>query len=200
MIRHPWKRLVAWLIDWVLVLAWACITAAVGVPLYLSGATAGLGPIALNVISVVVLVAPVTVALAALESGRRQATIGKRMQRLVVTDAATGSRLSFPRALGRNVLKIALPWAVGHAAVFGMVATAAADAAPPWIWVLTALAYVVPVVYVVTLFMGAGATPYDRAARSHVAIGDAAGGHRDGPASRRLAETARLPARGRAVE
>jgi len=174
-IRHPWKRLVAWLIDWVLVLAWAGITAAVGVPLYLSGATTGLGPIALNVISVVVLVAPVTVALAALESGRRQATVGKRLQRLVVTDAATGSRLSFRRALGRNVLKVALPWAVGHAAVFGMVATRAADAVPPAIWVLTALAYVVPVVYVVTLFVGEGETPYDRAARSHVATRDAAG-------------------------
>lgn len=105
--RHPWKRLLAWLVDWLLVLVWAGITAAVGIPLFLSGATAGLDTVALNVISVVILVVPVTVALAALESGRHRATIGKRTQHLVVMSTsyrsssdAAGRRTTGPRAPG----------------------------------------------------------------------------------------------------
>jgi hypothetical protein len=168
--QHPWKRLAAWLVDWLLVLAWAGVVASVGVPLYLTGVTAGLGTFAVNIIAVLVLVAPVTVALAALEAGRHQATIGKRSQHLMVTDAAGGGRLPFRRALGRNALKIALPWGIGHAAVFGIVADGAADPVSAWIWAVTAVAYIVPLVYLVALFVGAGRTPYDRLSGTSVVL------------------------------
>jgi len=168
--RHPWKRLLAWLVDWLLVLAWAGLTAAVGIPLFLSGVTAGLHAVALNVIAVVVLVLPVTVVLAAFESGGRQATPGKRTQRLVVTDAATGGSLRFLTALGRNALKIAVPWTLGHAAVFAIVSAGGAEPVPVWIWVITAAAYVLPIVYVVTLFVAAGRTPYDRITGARVVL------------------------------
>ena len=36
------------------------------------------------------------------------------------------------------------------------------------VWVLTALAYVLPLVYVASLFAHDGRTPYDRAARARV--------------------------------
>lgn len=76
MSRHPWDRLVAWLIDWMCVLAWVAVTAAVGVPLFLAGVTDGLSEGALNIIPAVIVVVPVTISLARLESGAREATVG----------------------------------------------------------------------------------------------------------------------------
>src|SRR5687768_10424313 len=118
MSRHPWDRLVAWLIDWLCVLAWVAVTAAVGTAVYLTGATAGLSTGALNVIATATVVVPVTIALAWLESSSREATIGKRTRGLRVVDADSGSRVRFPRALLRNALKIAVPWTIGHTVVF----------------------------------------------------------------------------------
>ena len=123
--RHPWRRLVAWFVDWLLVLGWVAITAAVGIPLFLSGVTRGLSAVALNLVATLVLVAPVTVGVAVLESGVREATIGKRARQLIVVNVATSQRRSLKRALLRNAVKIALPWTIGHAAVYGIVRTSA---------------------------------------------------------------------------
>ncbi len=43
-------------------------------------------------------------------------------------------------------------------------ASGSTQAAPvsPWIWALTVAAYVLPIVYAVSLFFGEGRTPYDR--------------------------------------
>jgi hypothetical protein len=60
------------------------------------------------------------------------------------------------------VLKIALPWTIGHATVSGIVASSGTGAVPMSIWVVTAIAYVLPLSYVVSLFLGTGRTPYDR--------------------------------------
>ena len=168
MSRHPWDRLVAWFIDWLCILAWVVVTAVVGVAFYEAGATAGLSPGALNVIATAIVVVPVTIALAWLESSSREATIGKRSRRLRVVDADTGTRVPFPRALLRNALKIALPWMVGHAVVFEIVQTSEAGAVPGWLWVATAGAYVLPAVYVVSLFLRRGRTPYDWLSRTSV--------------------------------
>src|ERR1700709_1004055 len=119
MTRHPGDRLAAWVLDWVCILAWVAVTAAVGVPLFLTGITHGVSTVWLNIIGAVVLIAPVTVGLAFFESGARQATLGKRPRTLQGAGADTGSRVTFSRALLRNSLKVALPWALGHAVVFG---------------------------------------------------------------------------------
>ncbi|MGN6127372.1 MAG: RDD family protein, partial [Humibacter sp.] len=76
--RRPWRRLVAWLIDWACILVWAGIVAAVGVPLYLAGVTRDVDDVTLNVIAAATIVVPVTLGLAALESSGWQATLGKR--------------------------------------------------------------------------------------------------------------------------
>lgn len=166
-VRHPWLRIVAWLIDWCCVTLWAGLLAAVCVPLYLAGTLHALPVLAANVLSAVVLVVPVTVVLAALESSRYGATIGKRVTRLrVATD--DGARIGLSRALARNGLKIAAPWLIGHAAVYAITGTSATHSVPGWLWALTATAYLLPVAWILSLFLGPGRTPYDRLTRTRV--------------------------------
>lgn len=161
MTRHPGDRLLAWLIDWVLILLWAAVVAAVGVPLYLSGVMGKMPPVALNLVSALVLVIPVTITLAALESGRRSATFGKRIRLLRVVESASGAPVSFRRALVRNAAKVAIPWAFGHAAVYAIVESSRSGSVPVGVWILTASAYILPLVYLVSLFTGTGRTLYD---------------------------------------
>jgi uncharacterized RDD family membrane protein YckC len=75
----PRRRLLAFGLDWLLILAWAALVAAVGIPLYLRGLTSGLSVTAVSVIATTVLVVPVTAWLAWLESRPAHATIGKRV-------------------------------------------------------------------------------------------------------------------------
>ena len=174
MTRHPGDRLLAVLIDWLFMCVWIGLVAAITVPLFLVGATASLPPVAENAVAALVTVVPITIALAVMESGPRQSTPGKRARRLVVRDARTGDALPFRRALLRNAVKIALPWAVGHAAVYAIVGASGATggvgaSVPPGVEALTAIAYVLPAVWLVTLLLGSGRTPYDRIAGAVVA-------------------------------
>ena len=156
------------MIDWLLILAWVGVTAAIGVPLYLAGITAPLNPLALNVVSAIVVVVPVVIGLGWVEASRRQATLGKHLRHLRVVDSTTGGAVTVGRALSRNALKIGLPWTIGHTAVIAIVSESE-DGAVPWpVWVLTAAAYVLPLVYVTSLFVRDGLTAYDRAARTRV--------------------------------
>ncbi|MDR7381348.1 RDD family protein [Promicromonospora iranensis] len=162
---EAWRRIAAWLVDWLCFLVWLGLLAAVGIPLYLSGVTGQWSALTTNVMSALVTAVPLTVFLAALESGTRQATIGKRVLGLKVVGARDGERLSFAAALTRNALKIAVPWTIGHAAAIGLVR---ASEIGPGLAVLTAAAYVLPIVYVITLFAGGGRTPYDHAGGARV--------------------------------
>jgi hypothetical protein len=56
--RHPWRRLLAWLIDWVFVLVWVGIVAAVRVPLYLAGVIPDMDLVALNVVAALLVIVP----------------------------------------------------------------------------------------------------------------------------------------------
>jgi uncharacterized RDD family membrane protein YckC len=168
MTRHPWKRLSAWVIDWLCIAGFVAAVAALGIPLYLSGITSDVPALVSNVIATTVLVVPVTGALARFESSASSATPGKRLRRLTVVNSITRSRIGFGRALARNSLKIALPWVIGHAAVFAIVLASATSTVPTAVWLLTAIAYILPVAYVVSLFIGQGRTPYDRLCRTAV--------------------------------
>ncbi|OUE19946.1 RDD family protein [Clavibacter michiganensis] len=174
MTRHPGDRVLAVLIDWLFMCVWFALVAAVALPLFVLAASASLPPVAQNALAALVTVVPITIALAVLESGPRQATPGKRARRLVVRDARTGDALPFRRALLRNAVKIALPWIVGHAAVYAIVGASGAASGtrasvPPGVEALTAVAYVLPAVWLVTLLLGSGRTPYDRIAGAVVA-------------------------------
>ena len=158
----PVNRLVAWLVDWLVILVWVAIVAAVGAPLYFAGITAPLTPGALNLVALVTLALPGTVAFAALESSSREASLGKRARHLRVVDSTTGQRVTFRRALVRNALKIGVPWSIGHAAAYGIVISSSTGAVPAGVVVVTALVYALPLLYVLCLFIGSGRTPYDR--------------------------------------
>jgi hypothetical protein len=160
-VRVGRRRVLAWLIDWLCILVWVAATAAVGVPLYRAGVIASVGPVASNLIGAVVVVLPSVIAAAWFESRPIAATPGKHALGLVVR--ADAGRPLFRVALVRNVVKIGLPWLVGHAAVFTIVrSSTAATAVPIGGWVLTAAAYVIPGIWIVSLFVGDGHTPYDR--------------------------------------
>jgi len=149
------------LIDWLCILAWLAITAAVGVSLYLSGATLFVGAPASDLVAALVTVVPATVVLSLLESSPREASIGKRTRHLRVVDAVTGSRVSLRRSILRNTLKIGVPWTIRHAAVFSIVQAGGSVSVPVSVWLLTVVAYVLPIMYVAFLFVGQGRTPYD---------------------------------------
>ncbi len=160
------RRVAAWLIDWLCISAWVGVTAAVGVPLNLAGVLRPEGMLLLNVVAALVIVLPVVLAAAVLES-RSGATPGKRILRLEVSGPV--GRPTFGEALLRNVLKLGVPWLLGHAAVYAIVLTSSTQVpTPSWVWALTGAAYVLPVMYLITVFTGSGRTPYDRLARTQV--------------------------------
>lgn len=161
------RRVAAWLIDWLCISVWVGATAAVGVPLYLAGVFRPEGMLLSNVVAALVIVLPVVLAAGALESRWSGATPGKRILRLKVSGRA--GRPTFGEALLRNALKLGVPWLLGHAAVSAIVLTSSTQAPTPfWVWALTGAAYVLPVIYLVTVFTGSGRTPYDRLARTQV--------------------------------
>lgn len=153
------RRAVAWLIDICSILGWVAVVAAFGVPLHLAGITGGASPLVLNIVATFLVVVPATVAMAVLEAGSRHATLGKRTMRLWVDTSEGDAALGFRRALARNGLKIAVPWLIGHAAVFELVETGGNGAYP---MVLLVAAYVLPTVYAVTLVAADHRTVYDR--------------------------------------
>ncbi|MBO0811348.1 MAG: RDD family protein [Microlunatus sp.] len=151
------RRLLAWGIDWCCILGWVAVVAAVGIPLYRAGVVSLAGLLAQNLVGLVVII-PVVAAAAWRESSPGSATPGKRALGLSVRYRSAGRRL--PRALLRNVLKIGLPWAIGHLAVFAIVD--AGDQLPGWVGWLTAAAYLLPVLWVVSLALPGARTIYDR--------------------------------------
>jgi uncharacterized RDD family membrane protein YckC len=166
--RHPWNRLLAWILDWLCILVWVAVVAAVGITLYLTGVTRSIDGVTGNIVGFVTLVAPITLALAWRESSPKQATPGKRLRRLTVQVVGTGSRVRFGRALLRNAIKLAVPWELGHTVAFTM--ATGGGIVPAWIVPVIALTYALPLVYLVTLFVGDGRTVYDRIAGTVVTL------------------------------
>lgn len=157
------SRLLAGLIDLGLALAWALIVAAVEVPLYLTGHTSAMGPLALNLVGLALVVLPVTVALTVMECGRYEATPGKLKLGLRVRVDPTAERISWQRSLLRNLLKLGVPWSLGHLAAIALAAGGGIDAE-----IGAILSMAVPVAYLVSLFIGDGRTIYDRLAGTMV--------------------------------
>lgn len=145
----------AWCVDWLILSAYAGLLVPLG--LVLDGSVR-LPPIGWNALSFVVLVVPTTVWLAGWEAGARGATPGKRVLRLRVGPGG------WRRALLRNGLKLALPWELGHTAAYTLAAPASSGAAQAVGMVCGVGACLLAVVYLASLFVGVGRTPYDRIA------------------------------------
>jgi uncharacterized RDD family membrane protein YckC len=162
-----WPRLLAWGVDCVAALLWAGVLAAVVWPQRDRTALVRLAehPALENVVGFAVLVLPVTVALAWAEH-RWGRTPGKWLTGLHVVGRPEGSAPSVRQALARNAVKVALPWGIGHAAVY-LLADGPATPGTPAI-VLTGLSYVLPVVALVGVFVRGRRTPHDLIARTDV--------------------------------
>lgn len=161
------RRLLAWLVDCVCILVWVAVTAAVGIPLYLSGVIDAASAVALNIIGAGLVVAPAVAWLAWCESSRHAATPGKRVMGLAME--GVDAEVRYRTALARNTLKVGAPWVIGHSAVFAMRSDfSATGPASVALWVLVAAAYVMPLIWATSLFVGSGRTPYDRASGTRV--------------------------------
>jgi uncharacterized RDD family membrane protein YckC len=160
-------RLVAAVLDLLLVLAWVAVLAAVGAALWALGVAGAFDPVAGNVVGFVTLVAPVTLVAAAFES--RGWTPGKRARGLRVVRAARGAAGGAPgfgRAVLRNALKIAVPWQLGHTVVFSLFGTTFTP--PPGVLVLLVVTYAIPLAYAVTLLIPPRRALYDSIAGTAV--------------------------------
>jgi uncharacterized RDD family membrane protein YckC len=71
----------------------------------------------------------------------------------------------FARALLRNTIKYAIPWEIGHTAVFALVGSTGAPAL--WVTIALIVAYAIPIVSLV-LMIATGRALHDRVARTAV--------------------------------
>jgi RDD family len=164
-----WRRIGAWSVDWLIISVY--VAALIPLGLLLVAMSVRLPLTGWNALSFALLVVPTTVWMAAWEAGPRAASPGKRLLRLRV-GADNAPALGWRRALVRNGLKIALPWEVGHTAAFTLADPQATATAQLLGMVCGVAACVVVCVYIGSLFIGRGWTPYDRASGSRVAISD----------------------------
>ena len=162
-----WRRLLAWGVDCTAALLWAGVVAAVVWPQRNRTALLRLAehPALENLVGFAVLVLPVTVVLAWAEH-RWGRTPGKRLTGLHVVGRPEGSAPSVRQSLARNAVKVALPWGIGHAAVF-VLADGAAAPGPTAIG-LPVLSYVLPLVTLVGVFARGHRPPHDLVARTDV--------------------------------
>lgn len=161
--RHPWRRLAAGVIDALCIGAWVAVVAATGIAFYvLSGANGRLGSeVQENLLAFGITIAPVTVGMTLTEM-RGGASLGKRVVGVRMSRGSDGGTPGFASLLVRNFLKLGVPWTIAHAGVFGLVDSSAEGGPEAWVLILLLLAYALPVVYVISLFMFEGRTPYDR--------------------------------------
>lgn len=158
-------RVRAALMDLALLLVWAMVVAVVTVPLYATGTLPGLTPLPAILTGAALVIVPVIVGLALLEGGRYEASPGKQWSGLRVR-RTDGTRLGFARSLLRNAIKFGPPWLLACAAVMVWV-----SAVPPVgadVWILTVIAALLPVGYLVAALAGNGRGPHDVLADSLV--------------------------------
>jgi uncharacterized RDD family membrane protein YckC len=158
------RRGLAFALDWCLIALWG--GALFGVVMLLRGGEAPhiSSPWTAEAVGLVAMTLPVVMYFALIESSAWQASVGKRALGLIVTTQA-GERLSLGGSLLRTGIKF-LPWECGHMLaqhlyVGGEVAV--------WMWGVGAAAFVLPLVWVVTIVVR-GRAPYDVWAGARVGV------------------------------
>lgn len=164
-VARAWPRIGAWLIDWLWILLGLAALVPLGLVLRTWEWTLGAG--AWNALTFVITVLPVTLWLAWREAAPRGATPGKRRRGLRVVDDR-GALVPFRRTLARNVVKVAIPWELGHTVAFGFATTEVDQAPPAWLAVSGVVVYAVMGWFVASLFVGSRRTPYDRLSGTRV--------------------------------
>lgn len=169
-----WSRVLASLVDYLLILGWMVVLALATVLLWLSTGKIynwlELGTGGAQLLGLVVLVLPVGVYLYLSESSAAQATLGKRQLDLRVVDARSGGQASKPRILLRTVVKL-LPWEIAHFSAWHFVAIASTGSSifPAWLYAVAVFADLLPAVYLLMIgLQREGRGPHDLAAGTKV--------------------------------
>jgi len=161
-------RVVATVVDAVCMVPWIGVVAAAGAVLWSSGFTRSFDAGAANVVGFVTLIVPITIAASGFEGSARHATPGKRLLRFRV-DRWSGGGAGFIRSLLRNGIKYAIPWELGHTAVFALFGSTTAPS-PETIVVLVG-AYGIPLLSLALLLVN-GVPLHDRIVGTRVATED----------------------------
>lgn len=157
--------MVATIVDVVCMVPWIGVVAAAGAVLWSSGFTRNFDPGAANIVGFVTLIVPVTIAASGFEGAARHATPGKRLLRLRV-DRWRGGGVGFVRSLLRNGIKYAVPWELGHTAVFALFGSTSVPS--PTTVIVLAAAYAIPLLSLALLLVN-GVSLHDRIAGTRVA-------------------------------
>ena len=165
--RHPWRRIGAYIIDYCVILIWMAALASMAeagwVRIEGSGSEDFLARASLQAQAFVLLTGPVILYFTICERSHWRGTIGKRLTRLQVEPR------SFPKIILRNVLKF-LPWEMAHTAIwFGSYAPLVT---PPnaFGWTLISVSVGLSLLYLTGLFVGSGRPLYDRLAGTSVIL------------------------------
>jgi uncharacterized RDD family membrane protein YckC len=161
----PLPRLAAFAVDGATYLIIPALLLPLGLLLIQRGLM--LSSLAVNALAMALVIAPATAWAAWCEARPRGATVGKRLLRLRVIDERTRALPSGRQALVRNLIKITLPWELGHTVALGFVSLAD-DPVPLWLWVLTVITYGWVLANLFLLVVPSGKPAHDRLARTVV--------------------------------
>jgi uncharacterized RDD family membrane protein YckC len=167
----PFRRVAAWLLDYLLIAAYLILLTAVSLGVSISPMQAGLTsalsrPFAAELVGFLLLTLPVVLYFALCEASRWRATLGKRVLRLAVVDKK-GGRLTVRRALLREAVRF-FPWELSHAMLYRVALSTDRGSIAVWVTIGFVVVYALVGFYVVTLFIGSHRTVYDRLAGSIV--------------------------------
>jgi uncharacterized RDD family membrane protein YckC len=141
------KRILAWIIDWVIIVAYAF--ALFGVMMALSSmgivALGSVHPVQGQMIGFLTLTLPVVLYCILTEAGLKHATVGKRIMKIEII----GNPLTTREIVLRNIIKF-LPWEFAHAGVLWINYSKTPEI-PLWIWVLLVVPQILVVIYIVSI-------------------------------------------------
>lgn len=151
------RRLLAFGIDWVVILLWAALLfAVVMIGSYHLAQNPG-GPWRTQAIGFFSMTLPVILYFSLCEASAWRASIGKRLLSLQLS-GKHAERAPFSRILLRNVVKFA-PWELGH--LVANQAIFSASEVPGWVYVPMLLSLALPLWWLISIFLQ-GASPYDQ--------------------------------------
>jgi uncharacterized RDD family membrane protein YckC len=170
-VASPWRRVAAWLLDYLVILAYLIVLTAASLGTQLSPAASEFSsalarPITAELVGFLTLTGPVILYFALCEASTWQATLGKRALRIVVVGPG-GKRLPIGRAIVREAVRF-LPWEMAHALIWPLALPPHVEPLPVTIGGF-AVVYLLILIYLVSLFVGSQhRTVYDRIAGSRV--------------------------------
>lgn len=170
-VASPWRRIAAWMIDYLVILAYLIVVTATSLETLSSPAASGFSsalarPTTAELVGFLTLTGPVILYFALTEASAWQATLGKRALRIVVVGPG-GRPLPFGRAIIREVVRF-LPWEMAHALIWPLALPPHLEPLPVTIGGF-AMVYLIVFAYLVSLFVGSEhRTIYDRIAGSRV--------------------------------